>query len=80
MNILQKILVPVSISFTVTLIVMIFQNIPLWIGFFLVGIAVGVLLYEVIRHHIPFGKTGKVTYFTFGFIIYSILIIISWYL
>lgn len=51
-----------------------------WLEFSLIGLALGVLLFTVIRHHIPFGKTGKISYFTFGFVLYSALIIISWYI
>ena len=53
---------------------------PHWLEFSLIGVAVGVLLYTVIRHHIPFGKKGKTGYFTIGFILYSTLIILSWYI
>ena len=53
---------------------------PSWFEVSLIGVAVGVLLYTVIRHHIPFGKKGKTGYFTIGFIIYSALIILSWYI
>ena len=53
---------------------------PLWLEFSLVGVAIGVLLFTVIRHHIPFGRKGRVGYFTLGFIMYSILILASWYI
>ena len=46
----------------------------------LIGLITGVLLFAVIRHHLPFGKEGEPKYFMIGFLIYSLLIIISWYL
>jgi len=61
-------------------IAMIFGKLfPLQLEYFLMGLAVGVLLFAVIRHHIPFGKKGRIGYFTFGFLIYSLLIVLSWY-
>ena len=51
-----------------------------WFEFSLIGLVIGMLLYTVIRHHIPFGRKGKIGYFTLGFIIYSLLIISSWYI
>lgn len=56
----------------------IFQNTPLWLVYFLVGLVVGVLLFIVTRHHIPVGRKGEVEYFALGFIIYSIIILSSW--
>ena len=53
---------------------------PLWLEYALIGLATGVLLFAVIRHHIPFGKRGKISYFTIGFLLYAILIIASWYI
>ena len=53
---------------------------PLWLEFSLVGLAIGVLLFTVIRHHIPFGRKGRIGYFTVGFLLYSVLIISSWYI
>ena len=55
-------------------------KLSLWVEFTLVGIVIGMLLFTVIRHHIPFGRKGKIGYFTLGFVIYSILIISSWYI
>lgn len=54
--------------------------VPFWMELLLMGLAIGVLLFSVIRHHIPFGRKGRLGYFTIGFIFYSFLIIISWYL
>jgi len=54
--------------------------IPVWFEFVLVGLAIGVLLFTVIRHHIPFGRKGRLGYFTAGFVIYSALIVLSWYI
>ncbi len=50
-----------------------------WAEFILVGLATGVLLFTIIRHHIPFGRKGKIGYFTLGFILYSVLIVSSWF-
>ncbi len=52
---------------------------PLWIELALIGIVVGVLLFTIIRHHIPFGRRGRIGYFTIGFILYALIIIASWY-
>jgi hypothetical protein len=63
-----------------TVIALLWKSIPYWLEFFLIGVAIGVLLYTVIRHHIPFGSKGKVGYFTLGFAIYSILIVLNWFI
>jgi len=52
----------------------------LFLEFLLIGLVIGMLLFTVIRHHIPFGRRGKIGYFTLGFVSYSILIIGSWYI
>jgi len=62
-----------------TAIAVIWGNIPAEVEFSLIGIAIGVLLYTIIRHHIPFGKKGHIGYFTLSFILYTALIIASWY-
>lgn len=63
------------------LIAIILKNfIPAWFELALIGLAIGVLLFTVIRHHIPFGRKGKIGYFTIGFVLYSILIIGAWYI
>jgi len=62
-----------------TIIAMIWKNIPIEIEFSLIGIAIGVLLYTIIRHHIPFGKKGHIGYFTLSFVLYTLLIVASWY-
>lgn len=54
--------------------------IPLWLEFSFVGLIVGILLFTIIRHHIPFGRKGRIGYFTLGFILYSLIIISSWYI
>jgi hypothetical protein len=46
----------------------------------LIGFVVGVLLFTVTRHHIPFGRHGRPSYFLLGFIMYSLLLMSSWYL
>jgi len=51
-----------------------------WLEFSLVGLATGVLLFTVTRHHIPFGRKGEIRYFTAGFIFFAILIVLSWYI
>ncbi len=53
---------------------------PLWVESTLLGLAVGVLLFTIVRHHIPFGRTGNLGYFMLGFFFYSIVIVGSWYL
>ena len=53
---------------------------PFWLELLLMGLAIGVLLFSVIRHHIPFGRKGRLGYFTIGFLLYTLLIIASWYL
>jgi len=44
-------------------------DLALWLEFSLVGLVIGMLLFTVIRHHIPFGRKGKIGYFTLGFMI-----------
>jgi hypothetical protein len=66
-------------TFGVIIAAFIWKNIPIWIQTTLVGIVTGVLLFTVIRHHIPFGKKGKIGYFTIGFLLFTTLIVISWY-
>ena len=53
---------------------------PVWTQFLLMGLAIGVLLFTVVRHHIPFGRHGRVDYFILGFIMYAVLILFSWLL
>jgi hypothetical protein len=53
---------------------------PLWLQTALIGFALGVMLFTVIRHHIPFGSKGKIGYFTLGFLVYALLIMGSWYI
>jgi len=66
-------------TFGVLLTAFLLKNIPIWIQTLLMGIVTGVLLFTVIRHHIPFGRKGKISYFTIGFLLYTTLIVISWY-
>ncbi|MBU0460365.1 MAG: hypothetical protein KKH52_00965 [Nanoarchaeota archaeon] len=63
-----------------TVFALLWRNMPAKIEYSLIGIAIGVLLYTIIRHHIPFGNKGHIGYFTIGFVIYSALIILSWYI
>ena len=58
----------------------IWTNIPQWFEFSLVGLATGVLLFTVTRHHIPFGRKGEIKYFSAGFISFALLIVLSWYI
>ncbi|MBU0459679.1 MAG: hypothetical protein KJ597_04320 [Nanoarchaeota archaeon] len=59
---------------------LLWTTIPTWLEISLMGLAIGILLFTIIRHHIPFGRRGHIGYITIGFIIYSILIIVSWYI
>ncbi len=52
---------------------------PLWIEGILVGFVTGVLLFTIVRHHIPFGRAGNVGYFSLGFVLYALVIMASWY-
>ncbi len=54
--------------------------VPIWIDFMLMGLVTGVLLYTIIRHHIPFGAKGRLGYFTLSFVLYSMIIVASWYI
>jgi len=60
--------------------VVLWTVIPSWFQFMLMGLAIGALLFTVIRHHIPFGRRGRIGWFTIGFSAYSLLIILSWYI
>jgi len=53
---------------------------PPWLETLLVGFATGVMIFTIIRHHIPFGRRGRIGYFTIGFLIYTGLILMSWYI
>jgi hypothetical protein len=52
--------------------------IPLWVEFVLMGLAIGVLMFTVVRHHIPFGRNGRADYFVIGFVSFAVLIILGW--
>ncbi|MBT3836510.1 hypothetical protein HOD05_00780 [Candidatus Woesearchaeota archaeon] len=62
----------------VLLALSIWRFVPQWVHFSLVGFAAGILLFTIIRHHIPFGRKGRIGYFSVGFILYSIIIMASW--
>ncbi|PIN73270.1 hypothetical protein COV20_03500 [Candidatus Woesearchaeota archaeon CG10_big_fil_rev_8_21_14_0_10_45_16] len=62
------------------LFALLWKTIPVGFEFFLVGLATGVLLFTVIRHHIPFGRDGNIGYFTIGFITYALFIVMTWYI
>lgn len=53
----------------------IYTDISPLIFYSLLGFIIGVLLYSVIRHAIPFGKEGKPIFFIAGVIVYTLLII-----
>ena len=78
-SIKKSVLLSASTLIGVLLAVFVWTTRQLWIEFSLIGIALGVMLFTVIRHHIPFGRRGKIWYFSLGFIIYSMLIIGSWF-
>lgn len=70
-----------SSTFLGTLIgIFLWVNIPLWLEYSLVGLAAGVLLFTITRHHVPFGRKGSISYFVLGFLLFMILIMINWYL
>ncbi len=52
--------------------------IPLSVYYSLLGLVAGVLLYSIVRHHIPFGEKGSPFYFSLGALMYSALIVLSW--
>jgi hypothetical protein len=62
----------------VLLALSIWKFVPQWVHFSLVGFAAGILLFTIIRHHIPFGRKGRIGYFSIGFILYSLIIMTSW--
>lgn len=62
-----------------TVLALLWKTIPIELEFSLIGLATGVLLYTVIRHHIPFGRKGRIGYFTLGFTLYALFIIMTWY-
>ncbi len=61
------------------LMTLLYNYIPSWVNLSLMGIAIGVLIFTVTRHHIPFGKDGRAEYFTLGLILYTGLILASWF-
>ena len=62
----------------VVLALSLWKFIPSWVHFSFVGFAAGILLFTVIRHHVPFGRKGRIGYFSVGFILYSLIIMASW--
>jgi hypothetical protein len=76
----KAVLLSGSTIFGVLIGVLVNSQIPIWVNFMLIGLVTGILLYTIIRHHIPFGAKGKLGYFTLSFFIYSIMIVISWYI
>jgi hypothetical protein len=64
----------------VIFVTFIWTTIPLWFYYGLLGLVVGVLLYSIVRHHIPFAEKGNPFYFLVGTAVYSALVIASWML
>jgi hypothetical protein len=77
---IKSVLLSSSTILGVVLAILLYGILPLWFEFMLIGLATGVLLYTIIRHHIPFGSKGKLGYFTFSFLVYTAIIVFSWYL
>ncbi|MBT5739625.1 hypothetical protein HOI26_00865 [Candidatus Woesearchaeota archaeon] len=63
-----------------TIIGIFWKHIPIVVEATFIGLVTGVLLFTVVRHHIPFGRKGKVSYFTLGFLIYAAIIVASWFI
>jgi len=57
----------------------VYDFVPEWTHLLLMGFAIGVLIFTVTRHHIPFGRDGRADYFTLGLILYAALIMASWF-
>jgi hypothetical protein len=77
---IQKSLFLASATLIGTIIATFLWDIPLWVETALYGLVGGVLLFTVIRHHIPFGRKGRAGYFALGFVLFSIAIIGTWYI
>lgn len=73
--------VVLSSSTVVGAIVMslVYNFVPEWLHLIFMGFAIGVLIFTVTRHHIPFGRDGRADYFTLGLILYAGLIMASWF-
>ena len=76
----KTILLAASTLIGVLFSIFFFSSPPQWASSVLIGLTLGVLLFTVIRHHIPFGGKGHISFFTLGFLIYSVFIVGSWYL
>ena len=63
----------------VVLTILFYDLASLWFFYLMLGLITGILMFSVTRHHIPFGKKGKPGYFIMAFLIYSLVIISSWY-
>lgn len=59
--------------------IFIYDHIPAWFFYSILGFIIGIMMFSITRHHVPFGKKGKPEYFFIAFVIYSIIIIVSWY-
>ena len=53
---------------------------PEWFEFSLIGLVIGVLLFTVTRHHIPYKRKGSVGAFVLGSVFYGTLIVIKWFI
>ncbi|MBI2125674.1 hypothetical protein HYU08_03915 [Candidatus Woesearchaeota archaeon] len=75
-----KIVVAASATMVGTLINVALGDLPAWLQVSLHGLASGLILFTVTRHHIPFGRDGRPKYFAFGVLASSLIIITTWYL
>lgn len=57
-----------------------YVTISLSLQYLLIGFIIGVLLFTIIRHAVPFGKKGKPLFFVIGFLLYSTVILFTGYL
>lgn len=73
-------LVSLSTLIGVLLAIFLFSRISPLVITSLVGFVIGSLLFSVIRHSIPIGTEGKPLYFVLGVIIYSPIVIMSWFI
>ena len=50
-----------------------------WLESALIGLVAGVLLFTIVRHHLPVGKRGRIGYFLLGVLFYALVLMASWY-
>lgn len=63
-----------------TLINLALGDLPAWLHVSLLGLASGLVLFTVTRHHLPFGRDGRPIYFVLGVAASSLIIITTWYI